>query len=97
MPKKLVLLASVILLLFCVNPKSILAYDKQQIATAALLVEIDWACEGQQRDEQMLLAQSVSNTCRTPSMICVLSQYGPVGAPCWCIGPYGPIAGVLVR
>ena len=96
MPKKRVWLVLGVLVFLGVNPENILADDPKQIANAALSAEMDRAIEEQPRAQPMLLAQAVSNKCSTPSMICVLSQYGAVGTPCWCIGPYGPIAGVLV-
>jgi hypothetical protein len=37
-----------------------------------------------------------TNICQTPNMWCVINQYGPVGASCWCVTPYGPVSGVLV-
>jgi hypothetical protein len=39
------------------------------------------------------LQAPVSNKCLTPAFFCYLPSYGPVGAPCWCASPYGPVAG----
>jgi hypothetical protein len=39
------------------------------------------------------LQAPVSNKCLTPGFFCFLPGYGPVGAPCWCASPYGPVAG----
>lgn len=39
--------------------------------------------------------QSLSNFCVTPTGSCVLPDYGPVGAPCWCNTPSGPVEGTL--
>lgn len=38
-------------------------------------------------------AQQMSNRCLTPYFWCILPQYGPVGAPCWCASPNGPVGG----
>jgi len=42
-----------------------------------------------------LLAQYMSNICATPYGLCYMAQYGPIGSPCWCPSPYGPIGGVV--
>jgi hypothetical protein len=33
--------------------------------------------------------------CQTPQFWCGLPQPGPVGTPCYCNSPYGPIAGAV--
>lgn len=38
----------------------------------------------------------LTNICQTPEMLCMLNQKGPVGATCWCMTPYGPVAGKLI-
>jgi hypothetical protein len=48
------------------------------------------------RGPMLLTQQEFSNICQADYMSCVLSQYGPVYSPCWCIGPSGPVKGVLV-
>jgi hypothetical protein len=35
----------------------------------------------------------VSNRCFTPYFWCFLPGYAPVGAPCWCPTPNGPVGG----
>jgi hypothetical protein len=39
------------------------------------------------------LAQQVSNRCATPYFYCILPGYAPIGTPCWCASPNGPVAG----
>lgn len=46
-------------------------------------------------NKMRLAANGQSNICRTPIMICELPQSGPVGSVCWCIGPAGPVQGVI--
>lgn len=41
------------------------------------------------------LAQQMSNRCFTPSFWCFLPGYAPIGAPCWCATPYGPVGGIV--
>jgi hypothetical protein len=36
-----------------------------------------------------------SNRCVTPTFYCFLPRYAPVGVPCWCASPYGPVGGVV--
>jgi len=31
--------------------------------------------------------------CQTPQMWCTLPQPGPIGIPCYCNSPYGPLTG----
>ena len=40
-------------------------------------------------------AQQMSNRCVTPQFWCQLSNFGPVGSPCYCNTPYGPVPGIL--
>jgi hypothetical protein len=57
---------------------------------------LDRLMRGGGRPESPLPAQqSLSNFCVTPSGSCVLPEYGPVGTPCWCNTPSGPVAGRL--
>ncbi len=44
-------------------------------------------------EERSEFAQQMSNRCLTPYFWCFLPAYGPVGTPCWCASPNGPIAG----
>ena len=44
---------------------------------------------------QFAQAPPPSNRCMTPNFYCFLSQYVPVGTPCWCATPYGPVGGVV--
>jgi len=37
----------------------------------------------------------VSNRCFTPQFWCWLPGFGPVGTPCFCNTPYGPVNGVV--
>ena len=41
----------------------------------------------------LVQAQSMSNVCRTPYGVCYLRGLAPIGTPCWCGTPYGPVAG----
>ena len=41
------------------------------------------------------LAQQVSNRCATPYFFCFLPGYAPIGTPCWCATPNGPVAGTV--
>jgi hypothetical protein len=43
--------------------------------------------------ENAEFAQQTSNRCLTPYFWCFLPGYGPVGAPCWCATPNGPVGG----
>ncbi len=36
---------------------------------------------------------NMSNVCRTPYGACYLQGSAPIGTPCWCGTPYGPVAG----
>jgi hypothetical protein len=40
-------------------------------------------------------AQPVSNRCVTPQFWCTLPGFGPVGSPCYCNTPYGPVPGII--
>jgi len=42
-----------------------------------------------------VFAQQMSNRCVTPQFWCQLSNFGPVGSPCYCNTPYGPVPGIL--
>ena len=37
--------------------------------------------------------QQVSNVCVTPVVSCYLPGPAPIGTPCWCATPYGPVNG----
>lgn len=54
------------------------------LAIAGLLVAV-----------QPAQAQPTSNKCYTPQFWCLLPGYGPVGAPCYCNTPYGPVPGII--
>jgi len=51
--------------------------------------------ESQSLSQRLEAAQQVSNRCATPSGSCVLDQSAPVGTPCWCATPNGPVSGVV--
>lgn len=70
--------------------------EESQVSRHELLAEADFAYEAEYPGKEMLWAQATSNMCQTPSAICRVPQYGPIGATCWCIGPSGPIQGVLI-
>ena len=40
-------------------------------------------------------SQPLSNVCRTPYGACNLQGSAPIGTPCWCGTPYGPVAGTV--
>ena len=46
-------------------------------------------------NKQFAQAPSRSNRCVTPTFSCFLAQAVPVGTPCWCATPYGPVGGVV--
>jgi hypothetical protein len=97
MHAKCVLLFGGVFLLSYFNIRTSFGYEERKLTGHTALAEIKGACEEQFREELTRVAQQpTSNICQTPSMICVLSQSGAVGTPCWCIGPSGPIKGVLV-
>jgi hypothetical protein len=52
------------------------------------------ACSDANR-KPVQLAQYVSNVCYTPVGWCYLPQYAPIGTPCWCASPYGPVGGYV--
>jgi hypothetical protein len=45
--------------------------------------------------DRIEVAQAVSNVCYTPYFYCFLPGYAPVGTPCWCATPNGPVNGVV--
>jgi hypothetical protein len=46
-------------------------------------------------DDGLEFAQALSNRCLTPYFWCFIPQYVPVGTPCWCATPNGPVGGVV--
>jgi NAD(P)H-hydrate repair Nnr-like enzyme with NAD(P)H-hydrate epimerase domain len=66
-------------------------HGSDQYVMAKLLPEGKQDC----REPMVLTQQPLSNICVTAYISCELSQYGAVGAPCWCIGPSGPVKGTL--
>lgn len=44
---------------------------------------------------ELQYSQAMSNRCVTPSGTCYVQQSGPIGSPCWCNTPWGPVTGVL--
>lgn len=44
---------------------------------------------------RLIMSQRTSNQCVTPVGTCILPQSGPVGTPCWCNTPTGPVRGTL--
>ena len=97
MHTKCVFLFGAFLLLFCVNIRPSFGHEEVKFTGHKALAEINGACEEQHQEElTRIAAQPTSNICQTPSMSCILSQSGPIGTTCWCIGRNGPIKGVLV-
>jgi len=45
--------------------------------------------------QRLEAAQQLSNRCVTSSGSCALDQSAPVGTPCWCATPNGPVSGVV--
>lgn len=39
--------------------------------------------------------QQMGNHCVTPQFWCQLPGYGPIGSPCYCNTPYGPVPGII--
>ena len=88
--------AAVMVLFSSVFVPSSYTLDEKHVYNRGVM---EMSLSGDQQDfgEPMLLTQQqLSNICQTAYMSCVLSQYGPVDTPCWCIGPSGPVKGVLV-
>lgn len=51
--------------------------------------------ENERFGQRLEAAQQLSNRCATPAGSCVLDQSAPVGTPCWCATPNGPVSGVV--
>lgn len=46
-------------------------------------------------DNPSVAQAAVSNQCVTPHLTCSLPQSVPVGTPCWCATPNGPVTGTV--
>ena len=44
-------------------------------------------------EDRLEIAQQVSNRCLTPYFWCLLPGFAPIGTPCWCASPNGPVPG----
>src|SRR5262249_50384560 len=53
---------------------------------------IDLSMLSHQRTVGRLLKVQLAR-CVTPAGLCFLQIAAPIGAPCWCATPYGPVAG----
>jgi hypothetical protein len=38
---------------------------------------------------------AVTNQCQATYLSCTLPGYAPIGTPCWCATPTGPVVGVV--
>ncbi len=53
-------------------------------------------CKGSRSTQPRPQQSQATNICQTPFMWCQIWQSGPIGAPCWCNTPQGPLNGQLV-
>jgi len=93
---RLYILASIISIYLCIYTLPLLTFPERKILQDLIKGRTVIPYQDHIKKVEILFSQSEqSNICTTPTIKCILPNYGPIGSVCWCIGPSGPVKGVI--
>ncbi len=96
MRRRLSTLAAVVAILLYISGQNVVEWPATWVLKEAITSEPAASLLNQIEETSVLVAQSgQSDICKTPITACKLPESGPIGSSCWCVGPSGPVKGVI--
>ncbi|MFZ0727587.1 MAG: hypothetical protein WAM61_17530 [Desulfobacterales bacterium] len=96
MRRRLSTLAAVVMILLGTSGRSFAEWTATRVLQETMASEPAAFFPNGIQEAPVLVAQSgQSDICKTPVMACKLPESGSIGSACWCVGPSGPVKGVI--